>query len=121
GLGRERHHRRDRAADREPRVRRRADRREDAAPVRDPAGRSADARPVPGVRARQGIAAMRTIVHLSDIHTGRLDPAVVAPLVAAIRGAAPDLVVISGDLTQRATTEQFLEARRFLDALDSRL
>jgi 3',5'-cyclic AMP phosphodiesterase CpdA len=30
---------------------------------------------------------------------------------------APDLVVLSGDLTQRATTAQFEEARRFLDAL----
>jgi 3',5'-cyclic AMP phosphodiesterase CpdA len=64
---------------------------------------------------------MRTIVHLSDIHTGRLDPAVVAPLVSAVRAVAPDLVVISGDLTQRATVEQFREARRLLDALGARL
>jgi 3',5'-cyclic AMP phosphodiesterase CpdA len=32
----------------------------------------------------------------------------------------PDLVVISGDFTQRATTQQFAEARRFLRALDLR-
>lgn len=61
---------------------------------------------------------MRTIVHLSDIHVGRLDPAVVAPLGAAIRNTAPDLVAVSGDLTQRARNGQFLEARRFLDSLD---
>ena len=29
----------------------------------------------------------------------------------------PDVVVVSGDLTQRARTEQFKEARRFLDSL----
>jgi len=63
---------------------------------------------------------MRTIVHLSDLHTGRLDPAVVPPLVAAIRGVAPDLVVISGDLTQRATRTQFRQAREFIDALGVR-
>ena len=64
---------------------------------------------------------MRTIVHLSDLHTGRLDPAIVEPLVSAIRAPAPDLVVLSGDLTQRATTAQFLEARAFLDRLGTRL
>lgn len=63
---------------------------------------------------------MRTLVHLSDLHMGRLDPDVLAPLVTTIRGAAPDLVVISGDFTQRATVEQFREARAFLDALDTR-
>ena len=31
----------------------------------------------------------------------------------------PDLVVVSGDLTQRARIEQFKEARRFLDSLPS--
>jgi 3',5'-cyclic AMP phosphodiesterase CpdA len=34
-----------------------------------------------------------------------------------IRATKPDLVVISGDLTQRAHTEQFVEARNFLDAI----
>lgn len=63
---------------------------------------------------------MRTIVHLSDLHTGRLDPAVEAPLVAAIQSARADLVVVSGDLTQRATAAQFREARAVLDALNAR-
>lgn len=61
---------------------------------------------------------MRTLIHLSDIHVGRLDPAIVAPLATTIRNAAPDLVAISGDLTQRARHAQFLEARRFIDALE---
>lgn len=61
---------------------------------------------------------MRTIVHLSDIHMGRIDPALVRPLATTIRSAAPDLVAISGDLTQRARDAQFLEARRFIDSLE---
>jgi 3',5'-cyclic AMP phosphodiesterase CpdA len=60
---------------------------------------------------------LRTLVHLSDLHTGRVDHAILAPLTAAIAGAAPDLVVFSGDLTQRATKTQFREARAFLDGL----
>jgi 3',5'-cyclic AMP phosphodiesterase CpdA len=63
---------------------------------------------------------VRTIVHLSDIHTGRLDPAIVEPLVATIRRVGPDLVVVSGDLTMRATVPQFRQARAFLDALGTR-
>jgi 3',5'-cyclic AMP phosphodiesterase CpdA len=60
---------------------------------------------------------MRTIVHLSDLHTGRVDPHVVAALVPTINQIGADLVVFSGDLTQRATSTQFREARAFLDAL----
>jgi 3',5'-cyclic AMP phosphodiesterase CpdA len=60
---------------------------------------------------------MRTIVHLSDLHFGRLDQRLLAPLVAAIDAVAPDLVVVSGDFTQRALRRQFVEARAFLDAL----
>lgn len=61
---------------------------------------------------------LRTIVHLSDLHTGRLDPAVLRALVPAIRSVEPHLVVLSGDLTQRATADQFRQARAFLDAID---
>jgi 3',5'-cyclic AMP phosphodiesterase CpdA len=60
---------------------------------------------------------VRTIVHLSDLHFGRLDRRVVAPLVAAIGEVAPDLVTVSGDFTQRARAVQFAEARDFLEAL----
>jgi 3',5'-cyclic AMP phosphodiesterase CpdA len=60
---------------------------------------------------------MRVIVHLSDIHFGRVDPALVAPLSAAITRVAPDLVAVSGDLTQRARRSEFAAARRFLDGL----
>jgi 3',5'-cyclic AMP phosphodiesterase CpdA len=60
---------------------------------------------------------MRTIAHLSDLHFGRVDPAVVEPLVASIAEARPDVVAVSGDLTQRARSAQFQEAREFLDRL----
>jgi 3',5'-cyclic AMP phosphodiesterase CpdA len=60
---------------------------------------------------------MRTLIHLSDVHFGRVDVATVTPLITAVREIAPDLVVVSGDLTQRAREEQFQEAREFLDAL----
>lgn len=41
----------------------------------------------------------------------------VGPLVETVRGLRPDLVAVSGDLTQRARTAEFREARVFLDAL----
>jgi 3',5'-cyclic AMP phosphodiesterase CpdA len=60
---------------------------------------------------------MRSIVHLSDIHFGRLNEHVVEPLIEKIETLAPDLVAVSGDLTQRARSHQFKEARAFLDRL----
>ena len=59
----------------------------------------------------------RTLVHLSDIHFGTVDPAILAPLIESVRGLAPHVVVVSGDLTQRARTAEFIEARAFLDRL----
>ena len=60
---------------------------------------------------------MRCLVHISDLHFGRTDDAVIEPLVHAISSIAPDVVVVSGDLTQRARAAQFQQARRFLDRL----
>jgi len=60
---------------------------------------------------------MRTLVHLSDLHFGRIDPALIAPLIERIAAIAPDVVIVSGDLTQRARSGQFKAAREFLDAL----
>jgi 3',5'-cyclic AMP phosphodiesterase CpdA len=60
---------------------------------------------------------MRSIVHLSDIHFGRVKHEVIEPLVNAITKLEPDLVAVSGDLTQRARSHQFKEARAFLDRL----
>ena len=60
---------------------------------------------------------MRKIVHLSDLHFGRVDAEVLDPLRSRIEALAPDLVVVSGDLTQRAKPHQFREAKAFLDSL----
>jgi 3',5'-cyclic AMP phosphodiesterase CpdA len=60
---------------------------------------------------------MRTIIHLSDLHFGRTRPDLLDPLLASVHAANPDLVVVSGDLTQRARVHQFREARAFLDRI----
>lgn len=60
---------------------------------------------------------MRTLVHLSDIHFGRVDAAIIEPLIDLVDDLKPDVVAVSGDLTQRARSRQFQEARVFLDRL----
>src|ERR1700675_1908126 len=62
---------------------------------------------------------MRTVAHLSDPHFGRIERATVQALIAAVTEARPDVVVVSGDLTQRAKEREFQEARQFLEALPS--
>lgn len=60
---------------------------------------------------------MKTLVHLSDLHFGRTDPSVVPAVLATVDSLAPDLVVVSGDLTQRARVREYRAARAFLDRL----
>jgi 3',5'-cyclic AMP phosphodiesterase CpdA len=60
---------------------------------------------------------MRTILHLSDLHFGRVNPLLIDPLLKIVKEIGPDLVAVSGDLTQRARSHQFQQARSFLDAL----
>jgi 3',5'-cyclic AMP phosphodiesterase CpdA len=60
---------------------------------------------------------VRTLVHLSDLHFGHIDAALIAPLLATVTQLRPDVVIVSGDLTQRARTREFQAARAFLDAL----
>lgn len=60
---------------------------------------------------------MRTLLHFSDLHFGRVDESLVEPLLASARALAPDLVVISGDFTQRARRWQYRAAREFLARL----
>jgi len=62
---------------------------------------------------------MRKIIHISDIHFGRADYGVAERARQKIVEIAPDLLIVSGDLTQRARSSQFIEARRFLDSLPS--
>jgi 3',5'-cyclic AMP phosphodiesterase CpdA len=63
---------------------------------------------------------MTRIVHLSDLHFGAHDERLVEAVDWAVDRLKPDLVVISGDFTQRAKTEQFREACKFLEGLRER-
>ncbi|WP_332811123.1 metallophosphoesterase family protein [Sphingomonas sp.] len=60
---------------------------------------------------------MATIAHLSDVHFGHHDPQLVASIEALLADKKPDLIAISGDLTQRARVRQFRLACEFLDRL----
>ena len=60
---------------------------------------------------------MRTIAHISDIHFGRTDPAVVEGLVTDLEGRNPTLLVVSGDFTQRAREKQYRAAAKFMKRL----
>jgi 3',5'-cyclic AMP phosphodiesterase CpdA len=62
---------------------------------------------------------LSTIAHLSDVHFGRHDPEVVAAVETYLFERRPDLVVISGDFTQRARVEQFRLAAEFIDRIEA--
>lgn len=57
------------------------------------------------------------LLQISDPHFGTEQTPVVEALVALSRDQHPDLVVLSGDITQRAKVEQFRAARTFMDRL----
>jgi 3',5'-cyclic AMP phosphodiesterase CpdA len=60
---------------------------------------------------------MRTIAHISDIHFGRIDLNIVEGLVADVSQRQPTLLVVSGDLTQRARRRQYTAAAALLARL----
>jgi 3',5'-cyclic AMP phosphodiesterase CpdA len=60
---------------------------------------------------------MRTIAHISDLHFGRVDRAVAEGLVADLAERKPDLLVVSGDFTQRARERQYQAAADYLKRL----
>jgi 3',5'-cyclic AMP phosphodiesterase CpdA len=60
---------------------------------------------------------MTRIALLADLHFGRADPDLATTLLAAVKQAQPDLVLIAGDFVQRARASQFRLARAFLDGL----
>ncbi|MEP7063318.1 MAG: metallophosphoesterase [Betaproteobacteria bacterium] len=62
---------------------------------------------------------MRKILHISDLHFGRVDSAVVRRLREQTEELGPDLIVVSGDLTQRGRRREFIDARNFLDSLSA--
>lgn len=61
---------------------------------------------------------MTVIAHLSDLHFGTERPAVTEALLHVLAVHPPDVVAISGDLTQNATYREFRAARAFLDRLE---
>lgn len=62
-----------------------------------------------------------TILHVSDVHFGKPHrPVATAALLRFVDGRDPDVVVVSGDLTQRARVGEYRAARAFLDALGPR-
>jgi 3',5'-cyclic AMP phosphodiesterase CpdA len=61
--------------------------------------------------------ASRRIAHLSDLHFGAVPPGAPERLLRDLAAIAPDLICISGDLTQRALAHQFAACRTFLAAL----
>ncbi|NBC33844.1 MAG: metallophosphoesterase [Alphaproteobacteria bacterium] len=65
--------------------------------------------------ARQGQG--MTILHLSDLHFGRIDPHAVGLLAEHIAADHPDVIVISGDLSQAGRRHEFQEAAAFLQTL----
>lgn len=60
---------------------------------------------------------MRKIAHISDLHFGAADELVAGRLAECLSKLEPHLVIVSGDLTQRARTAQFEAAKRFLASL----
>jgi 3',5'-cyclic AMP phosphodiesterase CpdA len=57
---------------------------------------------------------MRRVAHISDLHFGADDLVVADGLLRDLDAVAPHLVVVTGDLTQRARTREFRSAREFL-------
>lgn len=54
------------------------------------------------------------IIHISDLHFGMHRPELIEPFFTDINQLKPDLIIISGDLTQRARSEQYLLFKAFL-------
>ena len=60
---------------------------------------------------------MSVLLQISDTHFGTEQPHVVEALVTLAARQRPDVVVLSGDVTQRARPAQFRAAKAFVDRL----
>lgn len=60
---------------------------------------------------------MSVLLQISDTHFGTEQAPVVEALRALSQQQRPDLLVLSGDITQRARPSQFAAARAFIDRL----
>lgn len=57
------------------------------------------------------------IIHLSDLHFGTESDTIVHDLQGSIHASKPDLIIVSGDFTQIANTQEFQTAQNFLKQL----
>ena len=57
------------------------------------------------------------LVHLSDIHFGCENVDAVEAAIGAVQAFAPDLTIVSGDITANGRAEEFAAARAWLDRL----
>lgn len=64
---------------------------------------------------------MIRLLQISDTHFGTERPEVVAAVCELSRAQKPELVILSGDITQRARRVQFAAARNFTDQLNAPL
>ena len=60
---------------------------------------------------------MTRLLQISDTHFGTEQPQVMQALLALAHAEKPDVLVLSGDITQRASAAQFRLARDFCDQL----
>lgn len=61
---------------------------------------------------------MLNLLHISDLHFGKpFLPEVSEALLRKIEKLSPELLVVSGDLTQRAKAQEFRAARAYLDLM----
>src|SRR5262245_42965632 len=63
------------------------------------------------------MSSANVVIQISDLHFGTEVPAVVTALAAFVREHVPGLLIVSGDITQRARTRQFEAAQRFVAQL----
>ena len=56
-------------------------------------------------------------MQLSDLHFGTILPETLDPLIELLERIAPDLVIVSGDITQRARTVEYVAAQAFVERL----
>jgi 3',5'-cyclic AMP phosphodiesterase CpdA len=62
---------------------------------------------------------MSILLQISDPHFGTEQPLVAKALIELAQQQEPDLVILSGDITQRARTKQFAASRAFVDRISA--
>lgn len=59
------------------------------------------------------------VAHISDLHFGAASPIAVEALCASLNDKRPDLIIVTGDLTQEGRQREFQAASEFLNTLDA--